>query len=42
MNQEAISLMKTLCALRWMAIMKEDYKAAAVLTDNIKTAEGIV
>jgi hypothetical protein len=41
MSQEAISLMKTLCALRWMALMKDDHKAAAVLADNIKTAEGI-
>lgn len=41
MNESAISLMKTLCALRWMAIMKHDHKAAAVLADNIKTAEGI-
>lgn len=41
MSEAAISLMKTLCALRWMALMKEDHKAAAVLTDNIKTVEGL-
>lgn len=40
MSTEAISLMKTLCAMRWMALMKCDYKAAKVLDDNIKTAEG--
>lgn len=41
MTPEAISLMKTLCAMRWMALMKCDYKAAKVLDDNIKTAGGI-
>ena len=40
MTHEAISLMKTLCAMRWMALMKFDYTAAKVLDGNIKTAEG--
>ena len=41
MSPEAISLMKTLCAMRWMALMKCDYQAAKVIKENIKTAEGI-
>lgn len=39
MSEAQISLMKTLCAMRWIALMKCDHKTANVIEQNITQAE---
>jgi hypothetical protein len=39
MSPEQISLMKTLCAMRWISLMNGNTKLAKVIEANQETAE---
>ena len=41
MSPEQISLMKTLCAMRWIALMNDNHTLAKVIKANQETAEVI-